>query len=425
MMKTIPLFDKNIGNASHYRIPAMVSLGNNKVVACADERFFGCGDNPNRIDKVVRISDDNGVTWGKQITAVEEIGTSKMTSSAAIDPTLLYDKDTDTLFLLYCHTPAGVGILNCRRTTGYEDGYKVIRNKRTKYQLRGDKLFLKGKDTGITVDEKGCVSTGGNIYDGSSEFKEESTSFLMLCTSSDQGETWSKPICLNEQVKGARWGFIGACPGVGIKLKEGKHKGRLIFPIYYGLRTAPINITFSCIYSDDKGKTWKTGKTPLVKGRITPKNPVFLLPAQWLSETQVVELGPDNIMAIMRNHHPKKRAMYAHSTDGGETFGYTGFLEDIPQPICQISAISFDYNGKRLVATLNAASEKKRENGVLRISDDLGKTFPYSLQIKEGEFVYSSIALLDDGYIGIAYEDSTLHEQILFTKVHPSEVYPH
>ena len=120
MKEPIIVFDRKFGNADNYRIPSLVVTNDGTLVACADERFFTAADNPNRIDKVVRISEDNGETWSEQITAVKMQGKDKQHSSAAIDPALLYDGETDTIFMLYSMTPAGIGILNCAKGSGFD-----------------------------------------------------------------------------------------------------------------------------------------------------------------------------------------------------------------------------------------------------------------------------------------------------------------
>ena len=80
------IFSKESGRAGNYRIPSIVKTKSGVLVACADERFFTGRDNPNRIDKVVRRSLDNGLTWEDQIVVVEEVGESMKDASAAIDP---------------------------------------------------------------------------------------------------------------------------------------------------------------------------------------------------------------------------------------------------------------------------------------------------------------------------------------------------
>ena len=89
------VFSKDTGNAENYRIPSVVVTKDGTLVAAADERFFTGSDNPNRIDKVVRISADGGKTWSEQITAVQMVGKDKKHSAAAIDPAMLYDAEQD------------------------------------------------------------------------------------------------------------------------------------------------------------------------------------------------------------------------------------------------------------------------------------------------------------------------------------------
>ena len=59
------IFSRETGGPSEfYRIPAMITTQNGVTVVCADVRFDGPHDNPNRIDKYVRRSLDSGETWG-------------------------------------------------------------------------------------------------------------------------------------------------------------------------------------------------------------------------------------------------------------------------------------------------------------------------------------------------------------------------
>lgn len=88
-------------------------------------------------------------------------------------------------------------------------------------------------------------------------------------------------------------------------------------------------------------------------------------------------------------------------------------MSDLPQPICQLSVITLKDGA---VVFLNPASEAKRENGVVRLSYDGGKTFPYSRVLKEGPFVYSSLAELPDGTIGALYEPDLECRDIDFVK---------
>lgn len=422
MRTPIKVFSKETGNANNYRIPSLVMTGDGSLVASCDERFYTGADNPNRIDKVVRISNDGGMTWSKQITAVATIGEDKQHSSAAIDPATLYDDATNTIFMLYSFTPAGVGILNCKAGSGLINGNQRVQKGLCNYVVVNGELTHNGKPTGIKVDESGNLSCGGNIFTHTSKYVAYGTSYLMLTKSTDGGFSWSTPICLDHMVKSKRMHFLGSGPANGIKIKDGKYAGRLVFPIYYGLGKMPMSLTCAVIYSDDGGNTWNIGATPEIDGRFPKKNPWIIPDPLMTTESQVVELPGGTLAVFMRNHNKKRRILRAISTNGGASWQKPQFIDDLPHCICQITAIGFEYEGKFMVACINASDTKKRVNGVLKISLDEGKTFPYSYTITEGEFVYSSAVYMGNGDIAVLYEDCTQHEDIKFTVINLKDV---
>ncbi len=423
MPEVMQVFSKNSGNAENYRIPALIVTKHGTLVACADERFFTAGDNPNRIDKVVRRSLDNGATWGEQIVMVKEVGESKAKSSAAIDPALLYDEETDTIFCLYCHTPAGIGILNSTLGLGDTKYGKLIKRGSANYYMQADGSLLDSakKATPYTVDGDGFVIEAEkklcNIYAGDGEFKEFRTSYLMITASHDDGLTWSKPFCLDKMTKSPYMGFIGPGPGVGIQIKNGKYKGRLVFPIYFNVIKFPLMMSNAVIYSDDHGATWKRGKCPNDGREIglgIKMSHRFVLPRHMVSESQVIELPDGTLKIFMRNHHPKHLIATATSADGGESWANFSFHPQLIHSVCQCSVINVMHGDKPATLFINAADSKKRINGTVRLSYDFGATFPHSKLIKEGEFVYSSMVQMPNGEIGVLFEGSTQHETVDF-----------
>lgn len=425
-LKIEKLFSREIGRADNYRIPSIITTDEGRVVACADERFYTASDNPNRIDKVVRYTDDSGKSWSDMIIANEEVGKERLLSSASIDPAMLYDSDTKTLFMIACHTPAGVGILRASKGLGEDEkGRKFVFKGKEKFIVENNRLIdLNGQPTVYEISDKGDITQDGNyicninIYDG--EFREQDTFFLYIYESKDGGESWSKPKSLNYQVKDKSMNFIGAGPGVGTQVKNGKYKGRLIFPIYYSKGSGGILMeSCCCIYSDDHGKTWQRGVSPN-NTRMGFNNPLgdrMTLPGHRLSEAQLIELKDGTLRMFMRNHSAKRLIAIAESYDGGNTWNNFRYHSQLTQCICQCSVINADYQGKVVTIFLNSASKKKRENGVIRLSFDYGETFEYSRQLKDGEFVYSSMCQMPDGDIGVLYEPSTQHETLDFVKV--------
>ncbi len=422
------VFGKATGRANNYRIPSVITTKRGTIVACADERFFSAADFPNRIDKVVRRSEDNGRTWQEQIVAVEEAGESKNHGSLAIDPALLYDEEQDKIYLLWSHTPTNIGIINAKRGTGFDAaGNKIVTVGGKKGYVDGAGKIYAGKDlTAYTADEKGDVYEGGkkigNMYIKNCPVCEYETFFLFICESSDDGLTWSKPVCLNSQVKAPWMSFLGTCPGIGIKLKHGKYAGRLVFPVYFnsqGMFIVPVLSLSACvIYSDDNGKTWQRGKSPN-DGR--KKHGIKLssrFVADWnnITESQVIELPDGTLRMFMRNHSLKRLVAMAESTDGGVTWHNYRHNEFLPQPICQVSVLNAQYGGREVTLVCNAADKQRRENGMVRLSYDYGETFVSSMPVKEegadNGFVYSCMTQAKNGDIVLLYEGSTKHETI-------------
>ncbi|MEG1535462.1 MAG: sialidase family protein [Clostridia bacterium] len=425
MLTRYEVFGKSLARAGNYRIPAILLTKHGTLVACADERWFGGGDNPNRIDKVVRRSSDGGETWGETIVLKKEFGERKLKASASIDPCLLYDEKTDTIFCIFAHTPSGVGILTSVKGKGLTaDGDRILYGDNKKAFLRDGKIFVDNLETAMTVDKDGNIADKagqnlGNINVGGGKFKEKNTFFLCISHSCDDGLTWSEPVCLNNQVKEDYMSFLGAGPGVGLVIKNGAHAGRYVFPIYYNTASGAIlMLSAAMIYSDDQGKTWQRGKSPnhARKHGIIPICPRFLLPFDQITETQLIELPDGSLKLFMRNHAGKKLIMTAISDDGGESWRDCKFQPQLDQPICQCSVITANDNGRVATLFLNAASKTARTNGTIRLSYDYGETFEYSRSLKDGDFVYSSMAQLPDGQICALYETSTQHESIELAK---------
>lgn len=424
-MEFIKLFAPGTsGPSDFYRIPSMVTTKNGVTVACADARYYTGNDNPNRIDKVVRRSFDSGESWSEYILAVKEYGKEKMKASAAIDPILTYVPERGRIYMHYCHTPAGIGILNCKRGVGENSfGDREIEGK------KGERLFIKdgilytenGKKTELEVSSEGDVTLKGeivgNIYTGDN-YREFGTSTLMMCFSDDDGLTWSKPVSLNLQVKKKYMSFIGPGPGNGIVISKGRYKGRIIVPVYYGTKKWPLCLSCCVIYSDDNGESWKMGNTPNNTRKIhgIRANHFFITNSKMLTESQVIEQEDGTLKCFMRNHEARRSVAVAYSKNGGESWENFRFEDSLPQPICQLSVLKIEGGEKPLVVFLNPADRKNRRCGTVRLSEDDGETFPYSRVLKEDEFVYSSLTLLPDGKIGALFEPDLECKQIWFAK---------
>jgi len=148
---------KNNPEVSCYRIPSIITAINGDLIAAIDERVPSCGDLKwsRDINIVIRKSSDNGKTWGK----IEKIIDYPLGQSAS-DPSMILDKQTNTIFLFY--------------------NYMDLDNQK-------------------------------DIY------------YLKYISSNDNGKSWSKPVDITNQISKENWknDFKFITSGRGIQTKNG------------------------------------------------------------------------------------------------------------------------------------------------------------------------------------------------------------
>ncbi len=202
-IRSTPKEEQTKGMPQNYRIPSLVVSNKKTLLAFAQAKLDGFGDT---VDTrlVVRRSEDNGKTWGKEIKIFNL--DDETTSSAGSCPVV--DRSTGRI-------------------------WSLITSNNRKYS---ESQLMPGYG--------------------------EDSRYAYIVYSDDDGRTWSKPKNISKQVKKEQWQWYVAGPGVGIQLERGKHKGRLIFPCDHSTKDNPDgSLTFHShlVYSDDNGKGWKTG----------------------------------------------------------------------------------------------------------------------------------------------------------------------
>jgi sialidase-1 len=156
------------------------------------------------------------------------------------------------------------------------------------------------------------------------------------------------------------------------------------------------------VYSDDHGRTWHVGGATQER----------------MNECAVVELTDGRLLLNMRSFRGKARRGVATSADGGSTWSP---VEDDPalvEPVCQASLIRYSWGGpgeKGRLLFSNPAHPKRREDLTVRLSEDDGRTWPVHKAIWKGSAIYSSLARLPDGAIGLLYERED-YRRIAFTR---------
>ncbi|WP_171645618.1 sialidase family protein [Paenibacillus phytorum] len=417
--EAIALFYPGMAGSATYRIPSMITTVKGTIIAGIDARISDMRDNPNKINTVIRRSVDNGQTWGDVQHLVSYAGEG-LNGAAAIDTALLQDEETGTIWMLFCHTPGGIGLWASEAGIGFDE-----RGNRLVYDGSGGEYSLhpdghvtdrEGRATSYFVDDEGNVTSdgisSGNIFLKKGVHTEETllearTSFLQIIKSDDDGLTWSRPIELNPEVKEAWMKFIGSGPGRGIQLKYSDYRGRLVFPIYFSNPNGKMSCTV--IFSDDHGKSWRRGTSPNDGRRFNGQ----ILSAETLSadgadltESQLIELPNGELRVYLRNHAGLQRTAVSVSKDGGETWNEPEYDQDLPDPTCQSSVMTYPDlgDGKTRVLFANPADPRKRTSGTIRLSEDGGSTWKYAKQIDEYTFSYCCLTVLDNGDIALLYE---------------------
>ena len=224
--------------------------------------------------------------------------------------------------------------------------------------------------------------------------------------SDDDGKTWSDPVDVTKQTKRATVvTSVASGPGIGIVLRRGGHKGRILMPFNQG----PFgDWRVYAAYSDDGGESWAMGEVPEEDGK------------GHANEVQFVELSDGTVMLNARSQGKgnTKHRKVAFSEDGGVTWSKLQDDPNLIEPTCQASILRYSWpeDGKSRILFCNPATTKSRSNGLLRVSEDEGKTWTRSKEIYADGFAYCCLAKLSDGKVGVLFEKDG-YKTISFTAV--------
>lgn len=423
-----------------YRIPALLKTDKGTLIAGADERRLHSSDWGD-IGMVIRRSEDNGKTWGDRVTITNlrdnpRASDPSIGSPVNIDMTLTQDPETKRIFAIYDMFPEGKGIFGM--SLQKEEAYKEINGKT--YQL----LYREGEQEAYTIRENGTVYTPdgkatdyrvvvdpvkpaysdkgdlykgdqllGNIYfttNKTSPFRIAKDSYLWMSYSDDDGKTWSAPQDITPMVKADWMKFLGVGPGVGITLRTGPHKGRIVVPVYTTNRANHLNGSQSSriIYSDDHGKTWHMGggvndNRTLYDGTVVDSSTMSNYYAQ-NTEASVVQLNNGDLKLFMRGLTEDLQVATSH--DGGLTWDNNVERYDVPDVYVQMAATHTVQNGKEYILLANA-NGPGRKNGyirVARVEEDGQLTWLHHHLIQEGEYAYNSLQQIGPDEFGLLYE---------------------
>lgn len=328
------LFHQGDNGINTYRIPALLETQKGVLLAVVDARHDSSKDLPGHISLVMRRSLDNGKDWEPARTIQE------VKEGGVGDASLLLDHSNGRVWCFFNYGPPGIGFQSAKP----------------------------GARTGSTTLQ------------------------LHAIHSDDDGATWSEAVDLTPQIKDPSWEAMFATSGTDIQTST----GRFLVPLV--VRDGKGLIHSANAYSDDHGKTWKTGE--------------FI--GVGTDENHNVELKNGVILQNMRNG---KTRSIAESHDGGVTFGPVTHDAALIDPSCNAGITRYRSGKKDVIIFTNAASTR-RENLTVKLSYDGGKTWPVARTINAGPSAYSTVIPLHDGSIAILYERGNTYaaESITFAR---------
>ena len=411
------LFNSGYDGSAAYRIPAIVtSKKTGTVFASIDKRWNG-GADVGVIDSVIRRSKDNGETWG----ALQPVIDLSDSYGYTVDPALAVDNNENSehygrVYMLVDMFPSNIGFGSATQGNGYKEvngqKYQVLTDSsNAEYTVRENGVVYDSQGTKtayqVEVEDKQPFTARGELYkDGkrvgniykNSELKVQQTCYLWMTYSDDDGETWANPTDITPMVKADWMKFCGTGPGAGVQLKN----GTIMFPVYCTNGNGKQS-SFN-VYSTDGGKTWNSGGSPNNGGDMQNAS-------NELTESCIITLDNGHLMQFMRSYNGVVTT--AVSTDNGLTWSETTKHSGIVDPYCQMSAVHYgtltdpaDGRQKEAIIFSNPAGGG-RKGGKVRIAfvnaDDT-LTWAYSKLIEENKYVYSSLTVMQDGNIGLIYE---------------------
>ena len=341
-----PIFTRRLGVAVRkawddsvhtYRIPGFATTDKGTLIAVYDIRYKHSGDLPANIDVGMSRSTDGGRTW-EPMKNIVDMGAPHENNGVG-DPAILFDPVTRKLWVAALWS-------------------------------KGNRSIA-GSQPGLSPDTTGQ---------------------LVLVSSDDDGRTWSPPYSITGQIKNPAWHLYFNGPGNGIAMKN----GTLVFPTQYWDESRKPGVPHSAIiYSDDHGKTWKSGTGAKYN----------------TTESQVVETTPGTLMLNMRDNRGRFRSI-ATTTDMGKTWlEHPTSYEALIDPVCMASLIkaSVPNKGKsgEVLFFSNVADQGLRQNMTVKASLDLGESWPAKHQLlldSRRTFGYSALTQIDERTIGIFYE---------------------
>lgn len=222
----------------------------------------------------------------------------------------------------------------------------------------------------------------------------------LLLRSRDHGKTWSDPVDLSKVARGQDGKLLTAgSPAAGIQVKNGKYKGRVLFPLYHTTWVDKKRYNYlSVLISDDHGATWTRGSNA--------ENPKPLEEVQGkegsCNEFHIAELANGDVVINARGNRSGR--YHSVSKDGGESWSKLKLIG--PSRRNNNAMCSYVHQDGSVTLVQSYSSDKRnRSGGKIQISQDGVEWKPvFDVNALDRGFGYSAIAQLKNGKIGLLYE---------------------
>ena len=322
------LWDSAVDPLASYHVHALTALPDDTVLAVTEGRYENCDAGPH--DILLRRSTDGGITWTPTQTLV-----AATEGQCWANPTFVVDRRTREVFLFY----------------------------------------------------NWCV----RLPENTSCSADSSTMYVI--SSVDGGQTWGAPRELTDLFAHFpyNWSMHGPGPGHGIQLDT----GRLLLTVSHrtiitGVPASERNYGASTLYSDDHGRTWKSGGA-------VPMGPEY----PTVGESRLVQREDGT---VLMNSRAGSGANWSRSVSVSEDRGLTwsvprlddgaGLFNGVDAGLLRLS------RGRVLLSRPDAPM---RWNMTVSVSYDDGDTWRYSRVVNPGRSFYSDLARLSDGTIVLLY----------------------
>lgn len=361
-----PVFEGGKEGHATYRIPAIISLPDGELLAFAEGRVNGSNDYGD-INLVLKRSNDQGKVWSSLQTIVDYDDLQAGNPAPVLD---LFDPafPEGVLYLFY--------------NTGNNHEYDIRMNKGVR-----EVWMIRSNDLGISWEKPVNI-----------------TSQVHKPNNPDFNPSYTNP---------SDWRHYANTPGHAFQFQEGEYQGRIYIAANHSQgppQDESKDYQAHGFYTDDHAKTFKISESIKFPGS---------------NESIAAELPEGRMIMSIRNQRgdiPSR--IIAYSEDGGATWTEQYFEENLPDPVCQGSMLSFkDENGNTILAHSNNADTESRNNLTVKISRDKGKSWPKAIPIDQKENIqgqswtaYSDLVLISPQKIGVLYERDD-YKEIVFKVV--------